>query len=49
MTIDVRLGEAMNVPEREAPAAVLEMDNSEAGKHLSTAEVEPGNEPDFFS
>ena len=38
-SIDVRPGEAMNVPEREAPAAVLEMDNSEAGEYLSTAKV----------
>ena len=33
--------------EREAPAAIFETDNSEAGKHLSTAEVRMGNEPDF--
>ena len=38
MTIDVRLGEAMIVSEREVPAAVLEADISEAGEHLSTAE-----------
>ena len=46
-SIDVRPGEAMNVPEREALAAVLEIDNSEAGEHLSAAEVELGNEPDI--
>ena len=49
VTIDVCPGETMNAPQREAPAAVLETDNSEAGKHLSMAEVEPGNEPDFFA
>ena len=43
-SINVRSGEVTNVPEREAPAAILEMDNSEAGKHLSAAEVGPGNE-----
>ena len=29
----------MNVPAREAPDAVLETDNSEAGKFLSVAEA----------
>ena len=48
-SIDVRPSEATNVPEREAPAVVLETDNSEAGEHLSAAEVEPGNEPIFFA
>ena len=37
----------MNAPEREAPAAILETDNSEAGEHLSTTEVRPGNKPIF--
>ena len=45
---DVRLSEAMIMPEREAPAAVLGTYISEAGKHLLIAEVELGNEPDFF-
>ena len=36
-----------NALEREAPAAVLEMDNSKASKHLSATEVGSGNEPDF--
>ena len=48
-SIDVRPSEATNVPEREAPAVVLETDNSEASEHLSTAEVRPGNEPIFFT
>ena len=48
-SIDVRPGEATNAPEREAPAAVLEMDNSEAGEHLSAAEVGLGNEPNSFA
>ena len=46
-TIDVRTGAAMIAPEREVPAAVLGMDISEAGEHLSVAEVELGNEHDF--
>ena len=33
-SIHVRPGEVMNAPEREAPAAVLETDNSEVGEHL---------------
>ena len=33
--------------EREAPLAVPRIDISEAGEHLSTAEVGLGNEPDF--
>ena len=45
-TIDVRSGEAMIGSEREVPAAVLEVDISEAGEHLSAAKVELGNEPD---
>ena len=45
-TIDVRLGEAMITSEREVPTAVLEADISEAGEHLSTAEVGLSNEPD---
>ena len=34
-----------NAPKREAPTSVLETDNSEAGEHLSAAEVGSGNEP----
>ena len=34
------------MPEREAFAAVLEMDKGEVGEHLFAAEVGPGNEPD---
>ena len=48
-SIDVCPGEAKNEPEREAPAAVLETNNSEASEHLSAAKVGPGNEPDFFA
>ena len=48
-SIDVRPGEATNAPEREAPAAVLETDNSKAGEHFSTTEVGKGNEPDSFA
>ena len=36
-----------NEPEREAPIAVLEMENSKAGEHLSAAEVGSGKEPTF--
>ena len=46
-SIDVRPGEMTNAPEREAPVAVIEMDNSKAGKHLSAGEVGLGNEPVF--
>ena len=46
-TIDVRLGEAMIAPKREVPAAVLGMNISEAGEHLSTAKVGLDNELDF--
>ena len=45
-TVDVCSGEAMIAPEREVPAAVLEMDISEAGENLSAVEVGLGNEPD---
>ena len=48
-TSDVRPGEEMIMPEREAPAAVLGIDISEAGEHLSATEVRLGNEPDFSS
>ena len=44
-SINVRPGEVTNAPEREAPAVVLETDNSEAGEHLSAVEVGSGNEP----
>ena len=43
-SIDVRPGEVTNAPKREAPTTVLETDNSEVDKHLSVAEVGPGNE-----
>ena len=46
-SIDVRPGDVANATGREAPAAVLETDNSEVGEHLSVAEVESGNEPVF--
>ena len=45
-TIDARLGEAMIASEREVPVAVLRVDISEVGEHLSAAEVGLGNEPD---
>ena len=45
-SIDVHLGEATNELKREALVAVLETNNSEAGEHLSVAEVGPGNEND---
>ena len=48
-SIDVRPSEATNAPEREAPAAVLETDNSKAGEHFSATEVGPGNEPNSFA
>ena len=48
-TIDVHSGEAMIVSEREVPVAILETDISEAGEHLSAAEVGLGNEPDSFA
>ena len=43
-SIDVRPGEMMNAPKREAPASVLETDDREAGEHLFAAEVGLGNE-----
>ena len=46
-SIDVHPGEMTNDPKREAPALVLEMDNSEADEHLSTAKVRPGKESAF--
>ena len=46
-SIDVHLDEVTNALEMEAPIAVLEMDNSKAGKHLSVAEVGSGKEPAF--
>ena len=42
-SIDVHPSEATNAPEREALATILEMDNSEAGKQLSTSKVGLGN------
>ena len=48
-SIDVRPGEVMNVPKREAPAAILETDHNEEDEHLSTVEVGPGNELVFFA
>ena len=49
MTSDVCPSEAMITPKREAPAAVPGTDISQVGEHLSAAEVELGNEPDFFA
>ena len=46
MSIFVHPGEMTNAPKRKALVAVLEMDNSEAVKHLSAAEFGLGNEPD---
>ena len=46
-SIDVRLGEVTNEPEREVPAVILETDNSEAGEHLFATEVGPGNDSVF--
>ena len=46
-TIDVRPSEAIITPKREALAADPRTDISEAGEHLSAAEVGLGNEPDF--
>ena len=43
-SIDVRPGEATNVPEREVPSTVLGTDNSKAGEHLFPVEVGPSNE-----
>ena len=43
-SIDVRSGEETNAPKREAPATVLEKDNSDVGEHLSTAEVGSSNQ-----
>ena len=39
--------EVTNASEKEAPNAVLEMDNSKEGEHLSAAEVRLGKEPAF--
>ena len=47
MSINVRHDEVTNVPEIEAPAAILETDNSKAGEDLSSVEVGSGKEPDF--
>ena len=49
VSINVRPSKVTNAPKREAPAAILETDNSEVGEHLSTAEVGLGNELDFFA
>ena len=46
-SIDVRPGEVTNALGREAPAAILETDNSEAGELFSVAEVGLGNEHVF--
>ena len=47
MSIDVHPNEVANAPERKAPVAVLETDNSKAGEHLSATEVGSGKEPTF--
>ena len=39
----------MTESEREVPDAVLKVDVSKAGKHLSAAEVGLGNKPDSFT
>ena len=46
-SIDVRPGEMTKAPKREAPASVLETDNSEASEHLSATKVRPSEEPTF--
>ena len=46
-TNGVRPGEETITPEREALVVVPGTDISKAGEHLSTVEVELGNEPDF--
>ena len=46
-SIDIRPGEVTNAPKREAPAVVLDMDNSKASEHLSATKVGPSNEPVF--
>ena len=47
MSADVHPDEVTNAPEREAPIAVLETDNSKAGEPLYAAEVGSGKEPTF--
>ena len=46
-SIDVHSDEVTNAPEREAPIAFLEMENSKADEHLFAAEVGSGKEPTF--
>ena len=41
-SIDVHPDEVTNALEREAPAVVLEMDNSKVGEHLFAVEVGSG-------
>ena len=47
VSIDVHLGGVRNASEREAPIAVLESDNSNAGEYLSNSEVGLGKESAF--
>ena len=44
---EVHPDEVTNAPQREAPIAVLKMDNSQAGEPLSAAKVGSGKEPTF--
>ena len=46
-SIDVHHDEVANVLDREAPAAVLETDNSKAGEHFSVTKVGSVKEPSF--
>ena len=46
-SIDVHPDEVKNGPEREAPTAFLETENSKADEHLISAEVGSGKEPAF--
>ena len=46
-SIDVRPSEVTNALERKTPAAVLKIDHSEVGEHLSATEVRLGKEPAF--
>ena len=46
--IGVHSGEMTNAPEKEASAAILVIDHSKVGEHLS-AEVEPSKKPAFLA
>ena len=47
-SIDLHHDEVLNVPGREAHAAVLETDNRKGGEHLSAAKVRSSKEPTFL-